>query len=590
MENYKPDRFLLYMYIVLGVTIVTLFMFLRPIDTDDTSHTVKAIAIQGVYQRMSSDVPIPFQQLKDISIGPDDNELILRGHVKQDIPKDKKIMMYITRLQVHIQLNGKDIYHEEGDDYTWWDSFDSPGITPKDELVIHLQRATDSNYPEALALWLRKFSSGETYALLLYQLQRNAAKIIISSMLLIIGLALLFSMGVLRLFKIDIYEQFFSCAMLLISGAVCTFIDYEYITLLFPYPGLINIIDYLSQMLICEFLLIYLSTFLNKKSHIKTANVMIFLWTLCIVGYCLFQKGRGSDAFLSPAWSMLVLEMVFLIREYKMHMEKRIKYVVVSVSVLTGCTIIEIVHYSFVHFYWIYVFQAGLLFFTIVQCIIAGDFVREKMQQASLVQEMQGELAQSRIRVMLSQIQPHFVFNVLNAISGLCLIHPEKADDAIIQFSNYLRANINSLQSQGLVNFEEEMKHIRCYVALEQLRFGNKIHMVYNIDAANFSLPALTLEPLVENAVKHGLRSKSQGGTVMLKTAENMKEICIIIEDDGVGFDWEALQKDSHASIGIMNVRSRLEYMLQAKMTITSVIGRGTKVMIQIPKKGDDRV
>ena len=90
--------------------------------------------------------------------------------------------------------------------------------------------------------------------------------------------------------------------MLLISGAVCTFIDYEYITLLFPYPGLINIIDYLSQMLICEFLLIYLSTFLNKKSHIKTANVMIFLWTLCIVGYCLFQKGRGSDAFLSPAW------------------------------------------------------------------------------------------------------------------------------------------------------------------------------------------------------------------------------------------------------------------------------------------------
>ena len=213
-----------------------------------------------------------------------------------------------------------------------------------------------------------------------------------------------------------------------------------------------------------------------------------------------------------------------------------------------------------------------------------SDAERAKVME-NTQKNMMVELQESRISIVLSQIKPHFLFNALNSIYYLCEKDPVAAQTAIGNFSDYLRDNLENLQQTELIPFYEEMEHVNTYLNLEKVRFGNELEVVYELPVVDFVVPVLTIQPLVENAVKHGTSRKRGGGTVYLITKETEKHYEIIVRDTGVGFDPEGYESDGVAHVGLTNVRNRLMLRCQANMVIDSKIGEGTTVMIQIPKE-----
>lgn len=197
----------------------------------------------------------------------------------------------------------------------------------------------------------------------------------------------------------------------------------------------------------------------------------------------------------------------------------------------------------------------------------------------------EAEANESRVAVMVSQIQPHFLFNTLDTIYGLCDEDVEQAKAAIASFSRYLRTNLDSLKRTTPVPIETEMKHVQTYLELEQMSDAHRISYDLDMRATGFAVPTLSVQTLAENAVKHGLGAKEDGGTVRVSTDELPDEFTVTIVDDGVGFDPTALDtKGMH--VGIENTRSRLAAMCDGTLDIESEPGHGATVVMHIPKRG----
>ena len=205
------------------------------------------------------------------------------------------------------------------------------------------------------------------------------------------------------------------------------------------------------------------------------------------------------------------------------------------------------------------------------------------------VREHEDDLkAQQRMQIMLSQIQPHFLYNTLSAIQYLCEYDPKAAKETTEKFSRYLQGNMSALKDDGEIPFTQELEHTKIYLDIEKVRFEDALCIVYDIRCTDFMLPTLTLQPIVENAVRHGVRGKRKSvGTVRIGTREYPDRYEITVADDGPGFDPNALvmADDGREHIGIANVRKRLEQISGGALRIHSELGKGTVVTIEIPKK-----
>ena len=193
-------------------------------------------------------------------------------------------------------------------------------------------------------------------------------------------------------------------------------------------------------------------------------------------------------------------------------------------------------------------------------------------------------MAEQRIKLMMSQIQPHFLYNSLSSISELCETDPQKAQQMTDDFSEYLRYNLTALNSEKLVSFEKQLEQTEIYLKIEKTRFGDRVNAVYEIEARDFEVPTLTVQPLVENAVRHGICKRPGGGTVTIRSYETETEYIIEIADNGVGFDTESITADGETHVGIENVRSRLAYFGDT-LEIKSELKVGTTATIRVPKK-----
>ena len=196
---------------------------------------------------------------------------------------------------------------------------------------------------------------------------------------------------------------------------------------------------------------------------------------------------------------------------------------------------------------------------------------------------VEAELKESRIAILLSQIQPHFIYNTLGTIERMCLKDPQKAFDLVRNFSLYLRGNFSELDSVTPIRFAEELKHVEYYVNIEKVRFPD-MSIEYDVEATEFVLPALSVQPLVENAIKHGLMRLETGGTVKIHSYETPTHFCVEVTDDGVGFDTDA-PIDEKKHVGLRNIRGRLKAMVNGDLVLESKPGIGTKAMIMIPKE-----
>lgn len=206
--------------------------------------------------------------------------------------------------------------------------------------------------------------------------------------------------------------------------------------------------------------------------------------------------------------------------------------------------------------------------------------------RAQKAKELEREVEKANMSVMISQIQPHFLYNALNTIKSLIRRDPKTAEKAVIDFSYYLRGNMDSLSQTEPVPFRTELEHVKYYCNIELLRFSDKLEVIYDIKEQNFTVPTLGVQPIVENAIKHGVTKKPEGGYVRLSTYSEENDYIIRVEDNGIGFDTNALPKDDGRShVGIENIRSRFETMLHASLQIESTPNVGTTVTIRIPKQ-----
>lgn len=199
--------------------------------------------------------------------------------------------------------------------------------------------------------------------------------------------------------------------------------------------------------------------------------------------------------------------------------------------------------------------------------------------------EKDAELAEGRIAMLLSQIQPHFIFNTLSSISEVCKDN-QLAQKCLITFSEYLRVNMDALSQKTPVPFEQELEHVRQYLWLERLRFEEKLSVEYDIRETAFVLPVLSLQPIVENAVRHGITKRESAGTVRISTERMHQAIRITVEDDGVGFDVSTPPRSERSHMGLDNVQARLLELCHGTLAIQSEPAQGTIVTIDIPDSG----
>lgn len=208
------------------------------------------------------------------------------------------------------------------------------------------------------------------------------------------------------------------------------------------------------------------------------------------------------------------------------------------------------------------------------------------------LEKLQIQLNEARIKISTGQMQPHFLYNALASIREIVLENPEYAADLIFDFTTHLRACIKSMASEEFTSFSQEIDNIKAYVNIEKMRFGDKLQVEYNIQKSDFDIVPLSIQPLVENAIRHGIYEKgSKGGIVQLSSYEDGKEIVIKIEDNGVGFDVEKIRAEvqlkERDSTGLQSLIFRFEKLMNAKVKVESKVGEGTRITVRIPVKGE---
>ena len=209
------------------------------------------------------------------------------------------------------------------------------------------------------------------------------------------------------------------------------------------------------------------------------------------------------------------------------------------------------------------------------------------------IRQLNYELHLSRIRNSTSQMKPHFLYNVLGSIQEILLEDPVYASELLENFTFYLRGCIKAMDSDRPVSFSQEIENIKAYANIEKMRFGDRLAIHYDLEEVDFPILPLSVQPLVENAIRHGIyQRKLEGGSVNIRSWAERDYWIVQVEDTGVGFDIEDFEhRLRHAetdSSGLKNIRFRLEKVMGASLKMESAIGKGTTATIRIPRKGTE--
>lgn len=343
------------------------------------------------------------------------------------------------------------------------------------------------------------------------------------------------------------------------------------------------VFSYMQGFLTALYLVTYVSIKKQDTGKLYLISYFVFfviatiLATISLFNGMLFSVSprnivvAGEYYWITSVYSLLAtLSLLLFIVCYKKIFVKGDFYVMIlSLSFILVAAIIEGFIIDLMLFYVMYTVTLAIFLITI------------QLQQE--IEFNKRELI-LKSEVMFSQIQPHFLYNSLTAIESLCDTDPIKVKPAISSFAHYLRGNLDYLSQRNFISFTEELNHIKNYIMLEKLRFEDKLTIKYDLQIEEFMLPPLTVQPIVENAIKHGITEKEDRGIIIISTKKVNDKIEILIIDDGVGFgnNFNNHSKDG-AGIGISNVRGRLFSMCKGTLEIDNQEDIGTTVKILIP-------
>ena len=198
------------------------------------------------------------------------------------------------------------------------------------------------------------------------------------------------------------------------------------------------------------------------------------------------------------------------------------------------------------------------------------------------IQALQQKLEWEKTNTLLSQISSHFFYHTLNALQALIVLEPNAAYKMAGDFSRYLRFNVDAITAAGgIVTFREEMRSVRAYAEINEAQLGSRLRVVFETADVDFKIPALSIQPIVENAILHGIKPKPGGGTVTVQLTEDRTHWHITVTDNGMGFDPAQVHSES---VGLPNVRQRISGFADCSMDMHSIPGKGTRVSLHISK------
>jgi len=323
------------------------------------------------------------------------------------------------------------------------------------------------------------------------------------------------------------------------------------------------------------------------KDRMKRTGIVLSVILGAAVSVCIFLPAFGGMKIydMNPYWIavqcavgsvLMIMNIVSILTQKHPQRFLSIPCVVAAVIMLFDMTAAVMSWHQDIYFSQIFF----IIFFV---CVLAAalKIIPESLRSALRAKTLEKELENSRIEIMLSQIKPHFIYNTLTTISQLCLEQPETASALTDDFSHYLRGNFSELNRSAPIPISQEIEHVKHYVNVEHIRFPD-MQIEFDLQCEDFLVPALSVQPLVENAIKHGLMKLEKGGSVNISTFETPDSYCVKVSDTGAGFDTSVL--DNSRRIGINNIRNRLAAMSGGTLEIESVTGSGTTAIIKIPK------
>ena len=364
-----------------------------------------------------------------------------------------------------------------------------------------------------------------------------------------------------------------------------TFVKVKYTsdTFIISFYTTFYIFNNIEVFLLFLYMLSYVSFKEKNKKTLYIINHLIFLLFIALdivnifTGLFFTSSGgeykRSNLMIIAQGYEFIMFFIIFLVvvLNKKLVFREKIAFTIYVLLPLVAI-LLQTIFKGYAIGYLSIIIAIEILFF----------FLNVKKNMQLLEEQEKNKDAQ--IRVMMSQIQPHFVYNSLSSISTLIPINPDKAQKALDNFTEYLRHNLSSLTETSLIHFEDELKHIKVYLSLEELRFNDRIKINYDIRSSEFMVPPLSIQPLVENAVKHGILKKVEGGTLTIKSYSKDNAKIVEIIDDGVGFDLSKIDFNTNEHFGIENIRSRLKIMCNGKLEIISKPGQGAKSIITFYK------
>lgn len=558
------------------------------------------ISFQGEYSIDGA----AFQSLDGIKLSITDNRahtVVLRGHFSQDILPNQVLMMQTEYLSIRLSVNGVEKFSygtkekipqimQTGGNVL--QSYTSDGIYVEDlvEITLHNVHALEAKAMYAAFLDQLYVGSERFFYMNFFQIW----VIPIMLVFFIIGTGVFSFFVGIGMWRINRHlgHKVLLYAGMAISGGLWALSDYQFMSMVSRYTFFNELAAAISGMMMLYFCAFYIRAFLISEKGKMIIQIFAGLQLLYFLFVFLQQISGRLDLYMYSYHALIILVCMLsasftcIIYEVIVRHNAEAKIVMITLFPFVIGVVVDAVRvlagneYLLQKFFFIGV---GVLLFIFAQIGILVYTVYRYNQKLCRLRAVEQELAESRIAVMQSQIQPHFLYNALASIRALCTKDPSLAKAAITNFSYYLRGNLNSLRQRELIPFAQELTHLKHYLAIEKLRFGDRIDIVWNIAVMDFFLPALTLQPMVENAIRHGMMPVEAQIRVMISTNQTDRGVILQVIDNGCGFSMES-QPDPGKHIGIQNTRSRVAQMCGGTLTIESRAGNGTFVTIFLPR------
>jgi signal transduction histidine kinase len=554
----------------------------------------KPIKIIGSYREDDG----PWIELtEDTRFNPTSSALTIKGNFSRDIPENQDLLFYVQRLNVSLKIDGIKVYSfGEGSGYsrilrspgTTWIDYPSKGISTDSEIELSLH-GTQRNIHSFFHMTIATMQTGSYSGLYVQMIRQNGHALFFCIFLIFISVIALLLAIIAYLWRMSHSQKSIALAFFSVMAAlaILTDLNLHYMPLLITNPVVLSVLRIIILYLCpCAFLLCILSyTGDSVRKIVKTINIV--MCTLTAVMFILQCFGiiqlYNTQLFYWPVSILLAaLASGFITYDAFKYKNTEAKFLLFSLVPITVFSLLDIFRYLFLApFPYTFLFGIGASITLTLQIFHIISLIKRSSDTEKQKLQLENDLFQSRIAVMLSQIQPHFLYNSLLSIQALCRIDPNIAHQAVGEFSKYMRGNIDSLSVSKPIPFAKELEHVEHYLALEKMRFGNKLEIIYDINVQDFMLPVLTLQPIVENAVRHGVMKLSKGGAVLIKTEETENMFLITVTDNGIGF---RESKEERIHVGLENVRYRLASMCAGRLEIENKIEGGTTVKILIPK------